>query len=75
MQLVNVDDIDWLQASGNYVIIHIGSATLRTRESISDLENILEPGGFIRVHRSVLVNADNRGATVNISSCFAMVRR
>jgi two-component system LytT family response regulator len=58
VQFVPVNDIDWLQSDGNYVQIHIGTATLRARETISDLEERLEPSGFMRVHRTALVNTD-----------------
>lgn len=58
VQFVTVSDIDWLQSDGNYVQIHVGTTILRVRETISDLEQRLEPSGFMRVHRTVLVNTD-----------------
>ena len=58
VQFVRIPEIDWLQADGNYTIVHIGSAALRTRETVSDLEQRLEPFGFMRIHRSIIVNVD-----------------
>jgi two-component system, LytTR family, response regulator len=58
VQFVPVVDIDWLSADGNYVQIHSGTATLRVRETISELEERLQPSGFLRVHRSALINTD-----------------
>ena len=58
VQFLKISDIDWLQADGNYTVLHAGSATLRTRERVSDLEERLAPLGFMRVHRSIVVNVD-----------------
>lgn len=58
VQFVRIPEIDWLQADGNYTIVHIGNAAMRTRETVSDLEQRLEPFGFTRIHRSVIVNVD-----------------
>lgn len=58
VQFVRVDEIDWLQAEGNYTRLYLGKDVLRMRETISDLETRLEPFGFVRVHRSIVVNTD-----------------
>jgi two-component system LytT family response regulator len=58
IQLVPVADVDWLEADRNYTVLHLGTQTLRIRESISDLESRLEAAGFVRVHRSIIVNGD-----------------
>lgn len=58
VQFVRIPEIDWLQADGNYTLVHTGNATLRTRETVTDLEQRLEPFGFTRIHRSVIVNVD-----------------
>jgi two-component system, LytTR family, response regulator len=54
---VDPDDVIAVQAEGNYVLLQrlVGSYLLR--ESISVMEEKLKPYGFIRIHRSVLVNA------------------
>jgi LytTr DNA-binding domain len=55
--LIDLSDVSAIKAEGNYVLLlcKVGSHLLR--ESISALEDRLEPYGFIRVHRSVLINA------------------
>ncbi len=55
---VKVDDIDWIEASDNYVCIHCGKETHVLRETMSDLETRLDPARFLRVHRSAIVNLD-----------------
>ena len=53
---VNPADLIAVQAEGNYVLLQRISGSYLLRESISVLEEQLKPYGFIRIHRSVLVN-------------------
>ena len=54
--MVEVADIDWIEASGNYAILHVGGDTFEIRSSLSRLEGELDPKRFVRVHKSHLVN-------------------
>ena len=54
--LVAVADIDWIEASGDYASLHVGKKSWLLREPLSSLESRLRAGGFIRVHRSAIVN-------------------
>jgi two-component system, LytTR family, response regulator len=56
--LVRVNDVDWAEASANYVRLHVGSRTLQMRTTMSELERQLDPGQFTRIHRSAIVNLD-----------------
>jgi two-component system, LytTR family, response regulator len=56
---INPDDVVAVQAEGNYVLLMRGSGSYLLRESISVLAEKLKPYGFIRIHRSVLVNASH----------------
>jgi len=51
-------EIDWAEAAGNYVCLHVGNVTHILRETITALENRLGARQFLRVHRSTLVNVD-----------------
>ena len=53
---LRVADIEWIEADGHYVKLHVGKATRQVRERMSDLEARLDPKVFVRVHRSVIVN-------------------
>lgn len=53
---VNVDDIDWVAADGNYARIHTRDRTFAIRATLNGLEKQLDPGHFARIHRSTLVN-------------------
>jgi hypothetical protein len=54
--MVEMADIDWVEASGNYAVLHVGGETLEIRSSLSKLESELDPRRFVRVHKSYLVN-------------------
>jgi len=51
-------DIDWLEADGNYVTLHVGSKCHLLRESLSALVDKLDPQQFIRLHRCAVVNVE-----------------
>jgi len=55
VQLVEVAQIDWLEASGNYVEIHAGPQSFLHRERLRVLEGQLDPAQFVRIHRSTIV--------------------
>ena len=50
-------DLTAIEAQGNYILLRRESRSYRLRESISQVVEKLKPHGFIRIHRSVLVNA------------------
>ncbi|MBD8528153.1 LytR/AlgR family response regulator transcription factor [Pseudomarimonas arenosa] len=56
--LVRVEDIDWIEASGNYVNLHVGLRAYPLRETMTAIEQRLAGRGFARVHRSAMVNLD-----------------
>lgn len=55
---LKIEEIDWIEADGNYVQLHSGSATHQLRETISGLEGQLPGERFMRISRSVIVNLD-----------------
>ncbi len=54
--VVEVADIDWIEAAGNYAVLHVGDEILEIRSSLARLEAELDPKRFVRVHKSHLVN-------------------
>jgi len=53
---VDLDDIDWIGASANYVRVNAGADSYLVRESIGRLSGRLDPERFVRIHRSAIVN-------------------
>lgn len=51
-----VDDIDYIVADGNYVIIYAGGSNYLRRDSLKHLVTKLEPRGFTRIRRNTLIN-------------------
>lgn len=56
--LVKVNDIDWIEASGNYVNLRVGDRVYPLRETMAGIQAKLDGLGFARVHRSAIVNLD-----------------
>lgn len=54
--LIDVDSIDWAQASGNYVNLHVAGRVYPMRSTMAALEEKLDPARFLRVHRSYIVS-------------------
>ncbi len=55
---LETNEIDWIQAEGNYVSVHTGKKSHLLRETITGLENQLDPKKFLRIHRSAIVRID-----------------
>jgi two-component system, LytTR family, response regulator len=54
--LVDVGEIDWIEAAENYVQLHTSGGGHLLHVTMSTLEKSLDPGTFLRIHRSVIVN-------------------
>jgi two-component system LytT family response regulator len=53
---LNTSTIDWIDASGNYVRLHVGNQQYEIRETLVSIEQRLDPLAFFRIHRSTIVN-------------------
>jgi two-component system LytT family response regulator len=53
---VDVDNIDWVDAAGDYMCVHAAGNTYVLRGTMKHLEELLNPETFVRVHRSAIVN-------------------
>jgi two-component system LytT family response regulator len=56
--VVNVHEIEWIEAADYYACLHVGPKTFMLRESVKQLATTLSPGQFVRIHRSTIVNMD-----------------
>ncbi len=55
---LKADEIDWIEAEGDYMKFHAGGRAHLLRETMGRLEDKLDPKRFIRIHRSTIVNID-----------------
>ncbi len=58
-RFVRTVDIDWIEAAGVYVTLHVGGKELLYRAALNDLAEKLDPRRFVRVHRSALINIES----------------
>ena len=58
ISLLDPADIDWIEADGKHARLHVGRETHVIRQQLKRLEQRLAPHGFVRVHRSAIVNVD-----------------
>lgn len=56
MAIVAAQDIDWIEAQGNYVALHVGADTYLVRQTMSRLAETLNPQHFLRIHRGKILN-------------------
>jgi two-component system LytT family response regulator len=56
--VIRVPDIDWIEAERDYVSVNVGGKSWLMRETIASLELRLALSGFVRIHRSTLINAE-----------------
>ena len=79
--VLNVGEIDWIEAAGNYAQLWIGTRSYFLRESLQLLEERLSKHGFIRAHRRALVRLDgvrelardSAGALIAALDCGARI--
>ncbi len=56
--IVSVSDVEYIDAAGDYMCIHVGEKTHILRETMKTMEKRLDPKIFQRIHRSTIVNLD-----------------
>ena len=59
---LKIEEIDWIEAAGNYVKLHAGQTAHLVRDTLSRLEAKLDPRQFLRIHRSMIVRIDRISA-------------
>jgi two-component system, LytTR family, response regulator len=55
---IKTNEIDWIEAKGNYAMVHAGKKAHLIREAMTSLEHQLDRHKFFRIHRSTIVNID-----------------
>jgi two-component system LytT family response regulator len=55
---IKSDDLEWIEAADYYVSLHAGGKSYLLRQTMAEIERQLDPGKFVRVHRSAIVNLD-----------------
>jgi two-component system LytT family response regulator len=55
---LRAEELDWIEAEGNYLRVHVGRESHLIRETMNRLASKLDPDKFLRIHRSTLVNIE-----------------
>lgn len=55
---LRAEEIDWIEAQGNYVRLHVRKRQYLVRRTIKEFESRLSSHGFVRIHRSIIINLD-----------------
>ena len=55
---LKAEDIEWVEAAGNYVKLHVNGESFLYRESMKNMESRLDNELFVRIHRSAIINVD-----------------
>ncbi len=58
IHVLAVERIDYVEAQDDYISLVVGEKKIRKQQTLSSLESQLDPGRFVRVHRSYLLNLD-----------------
>jgi len=53
---LNAQEIEWVEAADNYVLLHVGRKEHLLHETMGSIETKLDPRSFLRIHRSKIVN-------------------
>jgi two-component system LytT family response regulator len=53
---LDLDEVDWIEAAANYVKLNVGAHSYLLREGIGSISKRLNPGRFVRIHRSTIAN-------------------
>jgi two-component system LytT family response regulator len=54
--VVPVASLDWVEAADDYVVLHAAGRTYRKQQTLGELESQLDPGRFVRAHRSIILS-------------------
>jgi len=55
---VRLEEVEWIEAEGNYLRLHLADDSYLLRETMNSFESRIDPAQFMRIHRSAIVNLD-----------------
>lgn len=71
--VIRLEDIDYLEASRNYVTVHAGGREYLVRDTIGNIEKRLSGGSLVRSHRSFIVNVDRIAELKKIDDAYRIL--
>jgi len=58
VHVIPVDALDYVEAQDDYVCLHAGGRRHLKEQTMSEVEAVLDPARFVRIHRSVILNIE-----------------
>ena len=58
ISFLKTEEVDWIEAAGNYVRLHVARESHMLRETMCSIEGKLDPAKFVRIHRGAVVNLE-----------------
>jgi two-component system, LytTR family, response regulator len=58
VHVIDVDDLDFVQAQDDYVCFHAAGKEYLKEQPLAELESVLDPARFVRIHRSFILNIE-----------------
>ena len=58
VHVVPIDALDYVEAQDDYVCLHTGGRRLLKEQTMAEVEAVLDPARFVRIHRSVILNIE-----------------
>lgn len=74
IRVVELDTVDWIEAQGNYLALHVGASTYMLRETLTALESRLDPLKFRRIHRRMIVAVERVREVTSVSNGDGIAR-
>ena len=56
--VIPIDKLDYVEAQDDYVALHSAGKSYLKQQPIGDLESLLDPSRFVRIHRSAIINLE-----------------
>jgi two-component system LytT family response regulator len=73
VRLIALSSVDWIEAQGNYLALHVGNSSHLVRETAANFETHLDMSGFIRIHRGATVAVDRIASVQRLGKGDAQV--
>jgi two-component system, LytTR family, response regulator len=72
--IVTANEIDWIEACGDYVTLHVGNRTHLLRQTMNKTEAQVDPARFLRIHRSAIVQTSRIRELVALDNREFLIR-
>jgi two-component system LytT family response regulator len=73
VKLIALSSVDWIEAQGNYLALHVGVSSHLVRETAAKFEAQLDMSGFVRIHRSAIIAVDRIASVQRLGKGDAQV--